>query len=128
MHELRLFAGFMRYYKVPLCVCTKGLLELLNCIILLPLLKINPAELEASPIIASKCGIDSCAKPTIIDSSLEVEEVVGNIVYHAYGIRNSFGIDFDPVTGKLWDTENGPNYGDEINLFSFRFTSLKLWI
>ena len=36
--------------------------------------------------------------------------------YYAYGIRNSFGIDFDPVTGNLWDTENGPNYGDEINL------------
>jgi glucose/arabinose dehydrogenase len=25
-------------------------------------------------------------------------------------------MDFDPVTGNLWDTENGPNYGDEINL------------
>ena len=36
--------------------------------------------------------------------------------YYAYGIRNSFGMDFDPVTGNLWDTENGPNYGDEINL------------
>jgi aldose sugar dehydrogenase len=36
--------------------------------------------------------------------------------YFAYGIRNSFGIDFDPVTGRLWDTENGPDYGDEINL------------
>ena len=36
--------------------------------------------------------------------------------YYAYGVRNSFGMDFDPVTGKLWDTENGPNYGDEINL------------
>ena len=36
--------------------------------------------------------------------------------YYAYGIRNSFGIDFDPVTKKLWDTENGPAYGDEINL------------
>ena len=32
-------------------------------------------------------------------------------IYYAYGIRNSFGIDFDPVTGKLWDTENGPNLG-----------------
>ena len=30
--------------------------------------------------------------------------------YYAYGIRNSFGIDFDPVSGKLWDTENGPGY------------------
>jgi glucose/arabinose dehydrogenase len=37
-------------------------------------------------------------------------------LYFAYGIRNSYGIDFDPVTGKLWDTENGPKYGDEINL------------
>ena len=36
--------------------------------------------------------------------------------YFAYGIRNSFGLDFDPITGKLWDTENGPSYGDEINL------------
>jgi|GEM_PF-7065271 len=25
-------------------------------------------------------------------------------------------MDFDPVTGNLWATENGPNYGDEINL------------
>ena len=25
-------------------------------------------------------------------------------------------MDFDPVTGKLWDTENGANWGDEINL------------
>lgn len=36
-------------------------------------------------------------------------------LYYAYGIRNSFGIDWDPVTGDLWDTENGPHYGDEIN-------------
>jgi len=27
--------------------------------------------------------------------------------YYAYGIRNSFGLDIDPLTGKLWDTENG---------------------
>ena len=44
-------------------------------------------------------------------------------LYYAYGIRNSFGIDFDPVTGKLWDTENGPNYGDEINLVEKGFNS-----
>ena len=36
--------------------------------------------------------------------------------YYAYGIRNSFGLDFDPVSGKLWDTEVGPKSGDEINL------------
>jgi aldose sugar dehydrogenase len=43
--------------------------------------------------------------------------------YYAYGIRNSFGMDFDPVTKKLWDTENGPNYGDEINLVEPGFNS-----
>lgn len=44
-------------------------------------------------------------------------------LYYAYGIRNSFGMDFDPLTGKLWDTENGPNYGDEINLVEKGFNS-----
>jgi aldose sugar dehydrogenase len=43
--------------------------------------------------------------------------------YYAYGIRNSFGLAFDPVTGKLWDTENGPDYGDEINLVEPGFNS-----
>ena len=43
--------------------------------------------------------------------------------YYAYGIRNSFGIDFDPVTRNLWDTENGPAYGDEINLVEPGFNS-----
>ena len=36
--------------------------------------------------------------------------------YYAYGIRNSFGIAIDPVTGNLWETENGENTYDEINL------------
>jgi len=44
-------------------------------------------------------------------------------LYYAYGIRNSFGIDFDPITHKLWDTENGPDYGDEINLGEPGFNS-----
>ena len=43
--------------------------------------------------------------------------------YFAYGVRNSFGIAFDPVSGKLWDTENGPDYGDEINLVEPGFNS-----
>ncbi len=34
---------------------------------------------------------------------------------YAYGVRNSFGIAFDPVSGVLWDTENGPSSYDEIN-------------
>lgn len=44
-------------------------------------------------------------------------------LYYAYGIRNSFGIDFDPVTGHLWDTENGPLFADEINLVEPGFNS-----
>ena len=32
-------------------------------------------------------------------------------------------MDFDPVTGKLWDTENGATYGDEINLVEPGFNS-----
>ena len=44
-------------------------------------------------------------------------------LYYAYGIRNSFGIDFDPVSGNLWDTENGRSTGDEINLVEPGFNS-----
>jgi len=40
---------------------------------------------------------------------------VPNILYYAYGIRNSFGFDFDPITGNLWDSENGGIDKDEIN-------------
>ncbi|HTH21929.1 MAG TPA: PQQ-dependent sugar dehydrogenase, partial [Nitrososphaeraceae archaeon] len=53
--------------------------------------------------------------------------IIGSVptsnLYYAYGIKNSFGIDFDPVTGKLWDTENGPTFGDEINLVDPGFNS-----
>lgn len=44
-------------------------------------------------------------------------------LYYAMGIRNSFGIDFDPVTGTLWDTENGPDTGDEVNMILPGFNS-----
>jgi aldose sugar dehydrogenase len=44
-------------------------------------------------------------------------------LYFAYGIRNSFGIDFDPITGNMWDTENGPEFGDEINMVEPGFNS-----
>ncbi|HEX5519086.1 MAG TPA: PQQ-dependent sugar dehydrogenase [Candidatus Nitrosocosmicus sp.] len=44
-------------------------------------------------------------------------------LYYAYGIRNSFGLALDPITRMLWDTENGPDYGDEINLIQPGFNS-----
>ncbi len=55
------------------------------------------------------------------------EAILGNSMplrlYYAYGIRNSFGLAFDPITGTLWDTENGPQEGDEINLVNPGFNS-----
>ncbi len=36
----------------------------------------------------------------------------------AFGIRNSFGFTFDPQTDGLWETENGPECNDEINLIA----------
>ena len=35
---------------------------------------------------------------------------------YALGIRNAMGLYFHPETGDLWETENGPQGGDEINI------------
>jgi aldose sugar dehydrogenase len=43
--------------------------------------------------------------------------------YYAYGIRNSFGLGLDPVTGSIWDTENGEHTYDELNLVKPGFNS-----
>jgi len=43
--------------------------------------------------------------------------------YYAIGIRNSFGLAVDPVSGNLWATENGKNDFDEINLIQEKFNS-----
>ena len=44
-------------------------------------------------------------------------------LYYAYGVRNSFGMDFDPVTHNLWATEAGLYYVDELNLVKPGFNS-----
>jgi glucose/arabinose dehydrogenase len=43
--------------------------------------------------------------------------------YYAMGIRNSFGLAVDPITGNLWDTENGDDDFDEVNLVLPNFNS-----
>jgi glucose/arabinose dehydrogenase len=43
--------------------------------------------------------------------------------YYAYGIRNNFGMDFDPETGILWATEDGFHNIDELNLVEPGFNS-----
>jgi len=55
------------------------------------------------------------------DSDAQVSDSLRR--YYAYGIRNSFGIAFDPVTGTLWDTENGSTEYDEINVVKPGFNS-----
>lgn len=60
--------------------------------------------------------VDSDGKPV-------AQVIEGLDGYYAYGIRNSFGLDFDPKTGILWDTENGPDEYDEINLVRPGFNS-----
>lgn len=35
---------------------------------------------------------------------------------YAYGLRNSFDFDFDPISGLIFASENGPECDDEINL------------
>jgi len=57
-----------------------------------------------------------------LDSDLSVPADVHNkftgdfAPWYAYGVRNSFGLAVDPVTGHLWNTENGESTFDEINL------------
>ena len=51
---------------------------------------------------------------TVSDNSVEL---------FAIGIRNSFGLAVDPITGYLWDTENGPDKFDELNLVKSGFNS-----
>jgi glucose/arabinose dehydrogenase len=59
--------------------------------------------------------------PLLIESN---DEESGMLEYYfAYGIRNSFGMDFDPVSGFLWDTENGADQYDEINIVEPGFNS-----
>ena len=79
----------------------------------------------------SEAGIDADGRSGILRVTQDGEPVGQGILgdsmplrlYYAYGIRNSFGLAFDPITGMLWDTENGPQEGDEINLIYPGFNS-----
>src|SRR5919112_1328554 len=70
------------------------------------ILRVNPAD-----------GSPSSGNPFSSDPANPLSK------YYAYGIRNSFGIEFDPVTRQLWDAENGEDVFDEINLVQPGFNS-----
>ncbi|HYZ49887.1 MAG TPA: PQQ-dependent sugar dehydrogenase [Nitrososphaeraceae archaeon] len=59
----------------------------------------------------------------IVDNPPLGTDTIPLSLYYAYGMRNTFGMDFDPLTGDLWDTENGNTFGDEINLVKPGFNS-----
>lgn len=50
-----------------------------------------------------------------VPTNLTGEAAVNIKKVFAYGIRNSFGMDFDPLSGALWTQENGDDAFDEIN-------------
>jgi glucose/arabinose dehydrogenase len=92
----------------------------------------NSPTFDNSKILNVKDGPDADGRGGILRITQDGQLVDGEGIlgdehpldmYYAYGIRNSFGLAFDPVTGKLWDTENGPAHGDEINLVEPGFNS-----
>lgn len=59
-----------------------------------------------------------------VGQQLGAEEVGANLQkIFAYGVRNSFGMAFDPASGALWDQENGEDGYDEINRVDPGFNS-----
>ena len=69
---------------------------------------------------------DECSSEPIYETSsiFRINTNQNNhVTLFAMGIRNSFGLGVDPITGYLWDTENGLDHYDEINLVKPRFNS-----
>jgi glucose/arabinose dehydrogenase len=78
----------------------------------------GPAADDTSVIIRITQNGSSAADNPFIESGNERMQK-----YYAYGIRNSFGLAIDPIRGVLWDTENGPDSYDEMNIVRPGFNS-----
>ena len=87
-----------------------------------PDLSDNPWETNLTFILQN---IQSCFKGFIYnnfsngnweDTSVILKIVPNDDDYYAIGVRNSFGLTVDPLTGNLWMTDNGNDKYDEINL------------
>jgi aldose sugar dehydrogenase len=53
-----------------------------------------------------------------------VGEAAANVKkIYAYGLRNSFGMAFDPISGFLWEQENGDDTFSELNMVAPGFNS-----
>ena len=82
---------------------------------------------DNSSIIDGRAGIlriTTDGNPVINENG---QGILGNTfplnLYYAYGIHNGFGMDFDPLTGNLWNTETGHMINDEINIVKPGFNS-----
>ena len=81
-------------------------------------------------IIGDQSNIGSVRGANILQNQFGPPDDSGVIIpveptgpYYAIGIRNSFGLTIDPVTGNMWATENGPHRMDEVNLVMPKFNS-----
>ena len=45
---------------------------------------------------------------------------------YTYGHRNGLGLALEPETGRLWECEDGPDGGDEVNIFCRRAKRLRM--
>ena len=92
----------------------------------------NKPEASDTRVLNIRGGNDPDGRGGILRISFDGDVIDGKGIlgdddplnkYYAYGLRNSFGIGFDPLTGQLWDTENGQSTNDEINLVQPGFNS-----
>jgi uncharacterized repeat protein (TIGR01451 family) len=59
--------------------------------------------------------VDNPFANNVSDLSLPSESMGNLRKLYAYGVRNGFGLGFDPYSGSLWDQENGDDAFDEMN-------------
>jgi glucose/arabinose dehydrogenase len=81
----------------------------------------NAQNFEDGPDADGTSGVHRITQDGRIVAPGIFESIDSMATYYAYGIRNTFGMDFDPITGHLWISENGVHTNDEINLVEPRF-------
>jgi glucose/arabinose dehydrogenase len=82
----------------------------------------NILVLEKGGQVRLVSNVALVAKP-VLQVPVATESERGLLGITSYSIRNSFGITFDPLNGNLWQTENGPDVYDEINIVKPGFNS-----
>jgi aldose sugar dehydrogenase len=76
---------------------------------------------EDGPNADGTSGVHRIAQDGRVVAPRIFESTDSMATYYSYGIRNSFGMDFDPITDNLWISENGVHTNDEINLVESGF-------